>query len=291
MNLTDRIYAAVHLALTVLVCARFESIPRWPWYVAWNLLAIAVILLLAHKRSEDAVWEFAHDWLPAVFFISAFEEVSFLSLALRGAWQNPTLIAWESALFAVPPGEWLRRYSSLWFSELLEFGYLSFYPLYPVVGGVLWAWRKRPRFVGGFRKMTDALSVGYVICYATYLLFPTLSPSHNVGIETATATSSRSGGPFHFFVRLIQGNAGVHGNAFPSAHIMLAVVVLVFVWRYLPRAAPWILICVLLMCAGAVYDGYHYALDVILGAAMGLFVGVVGALRIWVAKDDNWSKS
>jgi membrane-associated phospholipid phosphatase len=119
--------------------------------------------------------------------------------------------------------------------------------------------------------MTDALSVGYVICYTTYLLFPTRSPSHDMGIETVASTPS--GGLFHILVRLMQGNAGVHGNAFPSAHIMLAVAVLIFAWRYFPRAAPWILICVLLMCAGAVYDGYHYALDVAAGAVVGLVGG------------------
>ena len=277
MNLTDRVYLAVHVALTVLVCARLDVVPHWPRHLAWNAMAIATILLLAHLKSHGTLWEFAHDWLPTIFFMSAFEEVSFLSLTLRGTWQNPTLLAWESALFAVPPGEWLRQYSSPWFSELLEVGYASFYPLYPVVGGVLWTWRERPRFTGAFRRMTDALSVGYVICYTIYLLFPTLSPSHMVGIDTGRANSS--GAPFHFFVRLVQENAGVRGNAFPSAHIMLAVVVLVFAWRYLPRAAPWILVCILLTCAGAVYDGYHYALDVIGGAAIGLFVGAAFVAR------------
>ena len=114
------------------------------------------------------------------------------------------------------------------------------------------------------------------------MLFPTRSPFHNVGIDTGTANSSS--GPFHFFVRLVQRNAGVHGNAFPSAHVMLAVVVLVFAWRYLPRAAPWILVCMLLMCAGAVYDGYHYALDVIAGAAIGLFVGAAFVAR-WASRN------
>ncbi len=88
MNLTDRIYVAVHLALTALVCARYQHVPHWPLYVGWNLCAIAIILLFAHKRRDSIAWEFAHDWLPAVFFITVFEEVSFLSLSLRSGWQN-----------------------------------------------------------------------------------------------------------------------------------------------------------------------------------------------------------
>lgn len=260
----------MHLALTVLVCARYSIVPGWPWYVAWNLSAMAAILVFARRQGDGWFWEFAHDWLPLIFFFTVFEEVSFLSLALRGAWQNQYLVAWESALFAIPPGEWLRRYSSPWFSELLEFGYLSFYPLYPVVAGVLWLLRRWASYAGGFRRLTDGLSVGYAVCYAAYLLFPTRSPSHNAGQEVLVA---RPAGPFHSLVGWLQNSAGVHGNAFPSAHIMLAFTVLAFVIRYFPRFAPWLLLCVVLMCVGAVYDGYHYAVDVIAGAVVGTAAG------------------
>ena len=273
MNLTDRIYLAVHMALTVLVCAPSSQVAHWPWYVAWNVVAMAAIVVLARKQAEGPYWEFAHDWLPGLFFITVFEEVSFLSLGLRGAWQNDSLAAWEAALFAALPAEWLHRYSSWWWRELLEFGYFSFYPLYPAVAGVLWAWRRRARYAGAFRRMTDGLSVGYAVCYATYLLFPTRSPSHNMG-QAAAALPAQSSGPFHYLVSSIQNNAGVHGNAFPSGHIMLGFAVLVFVARYFPRLAPWLLLCNLLMCAGAVYDGYHYAIDVAAGAVLGVAVGV-----------------
>jgi membrane-associated phospholipid phosphatase len=276
MNLTDRIYVAVHIALTVLVCARYQCVQHWPWYVAWNLCAIAVILLFARKQRDGRAWEFAHDWLPAFFFITVFEEVSFLSLSIRGGWQNMHLIAFESLLFAVPPTLWLHEHASSWLVEFLEFGYFVFYPLYPLFGGMFWAWRNRPRFARAFRKLTDALCIGYVLCYATYLLFPTQSPANRLGVQQI---ASAHGGPFRAMVRLIQNHGGVHGNAFPSAHIMLAFVVLVFAYRFVPRVAPWLLAPVLLMCVGAVYDGYHYASDVAAGAMMGIVVGLVFVRR------------
>jgi membrane-associated phospholipid phosphatase len=277
MSLASRIYLAVHVTLTVLVCVQHSQMAHWRWYVAWNTLAIAAILLVARKRGDGLWWEFASDWLPALFFITVFEQVSFLALSLRVTWQNEHLVAWESALFAVPPGEWMHRFSAPWFSELLAFGYFTFYPLYPAVAGVLWTRRGRRQYAGAFRRLTDSLSVGYVACYATYLLFPTRSPSHDAGLG-ATAPH-QSGGPFHFLVRLIQVHAGVHGNAFPSAHIMLAFAVFVFVARYLPRLAPWLLICILLMCVGAVYYGYHYSVDVVAGALLGAAMGVVFVSR------------
>jgi len=276
MNLTDRIYVAVHIALTVLVCARHESVEHWPSYVAWNVCAIAVIFLLARKQRDGRAWEFAHDWLPVFFFTAVFEEVSFLSLSIRNGWQNTHLIAFESLLFTVPPTLWLHEHASSWLVEFMEFGYFAFYPLYPVFGGMFWAWRNRPRFAGAFRKLTDTLSTAYVLCYATYLLFPTQSPANRLGVQQI---ASAHGGPFQAMVRLIQSHGGVHGNAFPSSHIMLAFVVLVFAYRFLPRAAPWLLAPILLMCVGAVHDGYHYASDVVAGALIGIVVAQVFVRR------------
>jgi len=278
MNLTDRIYLAVHIVLTALVCTRYQQVEHWLQYVVWNLVAIAAIVLLARKKNNGLAWEFTHDWLPVIFFTSVFEEVSFLSLSLVGAWREGYIIRFESLVFAAPPIVLLQASPLRHISELLELGYFGFYPLYPVVAGMLWAWRDRTRYRQGFRRMTDALSIGYLPCYATYLLFPTQSPRGTGAFRQLTEADR--GGPFHFLVGLIQHNAGVHGNAFPSAHIMLAFVVLVFVWRYLPRAVPWLLVLNLLMCVGAIYDGYHYASDTVVGALIGLFIGIAYAKGI-----------
>jgi membrane-associated phospholipid phosphatase len=271
LNLTDRIYVTVHVALTVLVCARHQHVEYWLWYIGWNLFATAAILLFAHKQLDGNGWEFAHGWLPAVFFVTVFEEVSYLSLSLRSGWQNVPIIAFESRLFAVPPAAWMHAHAASWLVQFLEFGYFAFYLLYPLVGGAFWVRRDRRPFANAFRRLTDALSVGYLICYATYLLFPTRSPANSLGVQQFGGTQ---GGLFQSLVGQIQNHAGVHGNAFPSAHIMLAFVVLVFAYRFLPRLAPWLLFPILLMCVGAVYDGYHYASDVMVGAVLGTAVGL-----------------
>jgi membrane-associated phospholipid phosphatase len=69
-------------------------------------------------------------------------------------------------------------------------------------------------------------------------------------------------------VRFIQ-RAGVHGNAFPSAHVAGAVVPLIFAWRYAPTLASWLSPLVVLLSVAAVYDRYHYASDVVAGIIVG----------------------
>jgi len=280
MNLTDRIYLALHIGLTLLLCARHEYLARWPYLVAWNLAAMAAILLLARGQRKSAAWEFAHDFLPGfVFFTTVFEEVALLCLTVRGQWQNQHLVALESTLFAVPPLVWLHRSVPGWGVELLQFGYFAFYPIYPVVGLLFWSWRKKPGWQNAFRDMTDALSIGYLICYAVFIALPTQSPRHAGNIVPAGQT-----GPFGWLIGLIQSSGGVHGNAFPSAHIMLAFVVLVFAIRYWRRVAPWLMVINVLMCLGAVYDGYHYTVDVIAGALLGT---VVAAAYLKCATGDR----
>jgi hypothetical protein len=64
VNRTDRIYLAVHLALSLLVAIRHQHVAHWPAYIAWSLCAMAAIVVLARKRNDGEGWQFAHDWLP-----------------------------------------------------------------------------------------------------------------------------------------------------------------------------------------------------------------------------------
>ena len=61
----------------------------------------------------------------------------------------------------------------------------------------------------------------------------------------------------------------MHGNAFPSAHVAGALPPLIFAWRHAPRLGAVVTLLVALMGLGAVYDGYHYASDVVAGVAVG----------------------
>lgn len=276
MNLADRIYAAVHVALTVLVLVRADRVQHWPWYVVWNAACLAAIVLLARNAHRSRTWEFAHDWLPCVFFVSVFEEVAWLVPAMGSQWRESILIATEQRLFGILPNVWVPALAVRIASELLNLGYLLYYPLYPVVAGYLWIQRHQDGFRNGFRAMTDACCVGYLACYLTFLLFPTRSPRH----AFPSMSEPELTGVFGKVIGWVQGGAGVYGNAFPSAHIMLSFVIMVFVFRYSRRWGAVVFAVNLLMSAGAVHSAYHYVSDVIIGAAIGLAAGIMFLPRV-----------
>jgi PAP2 superfamily len=124
--------------------------------------------------------------------------------------------------------------------------------------------------------------LSYLICYTVFVLFPTEGPSYTIANQHTLCVPGA--GPFHWIVRLIQQNAGVHGNAFPRAHVAGSVVALIFACRH-TRKLGFLLTPLVILCLGAVYDRYHYLADVIAG----LVVGAIPAA--WeIARSDLWPR-
>lgn len=279
MNLTDRLYAGLYLLLGAAIFLLPGRVPHWSKYLILHILVIEAIALLAWFRDQGRWCRFAHDWYPILLFVVIFEEIARLSLVFVPHWQDGIILHLEHSVFSVPPTVWAGRFQNLVLVELLEFGYFTFYWIFPLVGGVLYGevWHAQSPVAADdkrqpYRIWMDALAMGYMVCYAFFLLMPTEGPARTLAAHHATITQ---GGPFRWIVLLIQKNGGVHGNAFPSGHVMASVVSLLAAWRWRPRLGYWLALPVLLLCAGAVYDRYHYVSDVVAGA-------VIGAAAFWL---------
>ncbi len=275
LNATDTMLALWYLALTLALLSRSQPFANYYAYFVQHLIVLLLILFFSTLSGLGRWWRFAHNWYPTLVFIAAFEETARLSLAFIPHWQDPHILRAEAAIFSVPPTVWLSRFRSFWMTELLEFGYFTFYWIMFVVGGFLYEgiWYARSSAEANnprqpFRIWMDATVLGYVICYIVYLLFPTEAPAYTLPRQVSSTFTS----PFHWLVLLIQHHAGVHGNAFPSGHIMASVVAVLSAAKWKPDLARWLTVPVLLMCVGAVYDGYHYASDIFAGAILGAIV-------------------
>lgn len=261
-NFTDRLLLIYFTALGTAVGVRHDRVAGWPWYLA---LHASVIVLIAAAVWWSRRWPHAHAWYPLAVPLIAFPETALLHDLFVGEWQDSRILGFESALFAVPPTVWLGRWSSRVVSEGLQVGYLSYFFFLPIVAAVLYSRSDRQPFF----DLMAATTLGYLTCYAIFLIFPTEGPAHTL---RHLHTEPLPDGPLSAAVSFIQ-RAGTHGNAFPSAHVVGAVVPVIFAWRDVPNLAPWLLPLLLLMGVGAVYDRYHYASDVI----GGLLIGIIAA--------------
>lgn len=274
-NFTDRIYYVWFLGTSAALILRPHRVEHASMLIAANSIGCLVIYGLQRMAPRSLIWQFLHDWYPLVAFVVCFEEVSRLSFLFRNGWQDHYLLAFESRVFAVPPTVWLGKHGTPLLTELFEAGYFSYFVLTMIVGGRFYATEN----VRAFRQVIDATVFSYLLCYLFFMAFPTEGPAHT--LAALHTFPIPGGGPFHWMVGLIQKNAGVHGNAFPSVHVAGATVSLFFAWRYAPRLGFALTPLVILLCIGAVYDRYHYASDVFAGALFGI-VPAWMVLRGWV---------
>lgn len=276
-NFTDRIYLGYFVGLGLVILVLRHRVPGWILFVELHLVFIALVSALVAGAGRFPT---AHAWYPLVMPVVTFTEVAQLNFLLVDRWRDPYVLAFEARLFPEPPTAWLSRFASPLVTEILELGYFSYFFMLAGVAGLLYRRADKAPFFG----VMAASVLAYMLCYVVFVTFPTEGPAHTL---RHLHTEPLPGGPIHELVRFVQ-RAGVHGNAFPSAHVAGAVVPLVFAFRFAPRLAAWLTPLVVLLCIGAVYDRYHYASDVIagipVGAAAAYFVMFAQARPQWARR-------
>ena len=275
-ELADRLFLVYFAVVGALIVVWRHRLDDWPALAALHAAGLAVVAaLVAAAPRAPAV----HAWYPLLMPIVTFPAVARLNLLFVDGWRDAPLLALEAWLFAEPPLLWLRRVTPPVAAEAFQVGYLSYFLLLVIVAGLL---RTRGR-EAAFRGVIAASVLAYMACYVVFLLLPTEGPAHTL---RHLAVEPLASGPFHALVLFVQ-QAGVHGNAFPSAHVAGALPPVVFAWRFAPRLAATLTPLVVLMGCGAVYDGYHYASDVAAGVVVG---AAAAAVVIAAQRSAAWAR-
>jgi membrane-associated phospholipid phosphatase len=195
----------------------------------------------------------------------------------------------EAVLFGFHPAwELAGRLSFRPLSEVLHLAYLLYYPIIYVPPLILYAVLRRgahrragglvpgtedtvlhgvsdesePEFV--FARATLALALSMMTCYVAFVVWPVQGPRYLAAPEGVPE------GPIRALVLTILQGGSSRGAAFPSSHVAVAVTQSLVMLRHRPRVGVAMCVVSLLLAAGAVYGGFHYAVDALAGAAVGI---------------------
>jgi membrane-associated phospholipid phosphatase len=190
---------------------------------------------------------------------------------------DPAIQSLEAGLFGGQPAfDWASALPSRVVSEVLHLGYLLYYPLIYLPPAVLFLGLTGPRGdearAVAFQQTMLALGVAVVGAFLIMIVFPVQGPRY-LGVPEGVPA-----GPVRAAVLLVLETGSSRGAAFPSSHVSVAVAQTLLALRWQPRVGYALALVTVLLGAGAVYGGFHYAVDVVAGAALGLVAGVV-ALR------------
>jgi membrane-associated phospholipid phosphatase len=212
-------------------------------------------------------------WAPLIAVLFLYSE---LPMIIRAAGHDrlfdTTVIAWERALFGGQPAiDWAARWRSLAVSEPLHAAYLSYYAIIASVPAALYFTKRNAEFV----EATFVLMLTFVACFTFYVIFPVAGPRY-FWLSHADAT----GGPLRSAtVWLLQARSSM-GTAFPSSHVAVAVTQSILATLYFGRNGLAVLLPTAGLAIGAIYGGFHYAVDVLAGALAGAVLTVVGRVAV-----------
>lgn len=245
----------------------------WIGIVLGHLLVAALILWMHRIPLRGFSWAgLARDGYPIAVILFLYWELRHLALLFSNGYHDPTVIAWEAALFGEQLAMTLsQRIPGSPLSEYLHLSYAFYWALLPVVGATLYARRK----VEGFRALLFTVLLVFFACYLVFIFWPVEGPYYRFELLGPPL----SGGVFRRFVLTVLERGASRGAAFPSSHVAVAVAALCVAHRW-ERPLFWaILPLVVGLVVGTVYGRFHYAIDAAAGVATGL-LGFLSAPRV-----------
>lgn len=172
------------------------------------------------------------------------------------------LIKVDQLLFGVQASLLTQGFTSSFLTDFMWVAY-SLHFLLPVVLGFVLYWDE---YNSGFRNFILAIVLADCVGYVCYFIVPAVGPELNLEYTTVL-----SGGLATDFASATEEMlTSTHRNAFPSLHVALSAVVLLFAYKYSKKAFYLLLIPVISLWVSCVYLRQHYLIDIIAGWLLAL---------------------
>jgi membrane-associated phospholipid phosphatase len=265
-------YIAITCTLIAIFHARSEY---WLALLGMHLLIAAIILLIAqwHRATSGSTGLsaraalFAHGWYPVLLIFALYGQLRAVVPLVHPHLLDVTLANIDYSVLGVYPTVWLERWARPLITELLQLTYATYYFLPLILGIVLWR-RSREHF----QLVYFALALGFALSYFGYMLVPAIGPRFTPAVLAMQTQPLRGVWLFPYLRDWLDVGEGVTPDCFPSGHTEVTLLVLIFAFRYARDVFWWLLPIGSALIFSTVYLRYHYAVDVVAGAALAVIV-------------------
>ena len=250
--------ARLLVVLIIILLTFFNSIKNW-WMIRFSRYAFVGMLLVY--------------WYPETFDINRL--MSNYDYLLAGL---------EQTIFGFQPAQVFNQlYPQRWFSEILNMGYLAYYPL--IIGTCIYFFFLSRRI---FEKLFFIVLFSFFCYYLIYILFPTAGPQYYfqaIGVDSVNSgifpnigfyfdkhqALLMSGKNTGFFSQMVQNSQQIGERptaAFPSSHVGISTLIIFLIIKYRQYILLTILFPLyLFLVTSTVYIQAHYVIDIIMGFA------------------------
>ncbi len=265
--------------------------------VLWLVLSAAMIASVGVPTSHDLVFgwlglgmaafaitdlrrklpRFVLEWLPFMAVLFVYDRLrGYADGALVHPREVPQ-IKIEAALFGKPiPTVWLQEHlwhgadHLHWWDYATWFIYLTHFVATLLVAAVIWTWAHEH-----FARFATMVCVLAFAAFATYVLYPAVPPwmaaQHGqIGEAHRTVKLTWPHVPIAHYGSLFEKGEHYANNvaAMPSLHAGYALLLVLFLWKLVPRwTRPLLALYPPAMAFTLVYAGEHYVVDCLAGWA------------------------
>jgi membrane-associated phospholipid phosphatase len=246
------VLAALFFTAMALAALAMRHRPR-AWLALGLAVAFAALVLLTSRTASATL----RAWAGHLYLVAAYWIPGLLAAGAPGTWFEDWLVGsdrrWRRHVAAVPA----------WLAHVFELAYLLCYPLVPLAFLVVWT--------SGDDTHVDRFWMAVLAAgFASYGPLPWL-----VSRPPRLASAERFHVPGIGRVNALVLNRVSHQfNTFPSGHVAVSVASALSVWTVSPAAAAVIGAIAVGVAIGAVTGRYHYVVDVLAGAVVGLLSAV-----------------
>lgn len=183
---------------------------------------------------------------------------------------DPYIIEIDRYLFGTSPNLWIQHLVSPGLNELMQISYSLYWITIPLGGAFFYF--ANEEFL--YNQLIHYVTLTFFLSYLIFVLFPVAGPRFFLADQiTANYRGFFLANGLRNFVKEV----GFRGGAFPSSHVGVAMVVLIFMAKYRPKVALLVFLpIVIALSMATVYGQYHYFTDVLAGLLMGSLVGLYG---------------
>jgi membrane-associated phospholipid phosphatase len=264
----DRLLAWFNAFMAVAWASAVGESGAAPWLCAAHATAAGLPWLIVRAGEMGPVVAALRHTYPLLWLPAFWLEIDPLRRALHDVTHDNLVRALDTGLTGVPlHTTWMPAMPFAWLSEPLHFAYFIYY--LTIVA---------PLVVLALRRRSDAgeavfrIMLTYVVCFASYALFPVDGPHH---LETMYRGPTADGF-WYGIVHGINDAGGSLGAAFPSSHAAGAVTIACIGAFYFRR---WVAVLLAVQATAVVlatfYTQYHYAIDAFAGAALALVLQIL----------------
>ena len=227
----------------------------------FGVVLLIFFIIKVNKSIKNIFTDFLRYFYPIILLSYWYGETADINKVIFEPFDN-LLYNIDQIVFGFQPSlKFSENYSSNFFSEIINFGYFSYYFLNIITFLLVYVYSKKQ-----ILKAVFIMIVSFFIYYWIFILFPVVGPQFWL---PEALRSVPDGYIFREGVKLVQYIGEKPTGAFPSSHVGMTIIFLILTYQTTKKGFYLMLPVSIILGFATIYIKAHYFIDVIFGIFTG----------------------